>query len=104
MDRETAGQIFGLPAFKQIIMTDKTLDGITYKTIEEIRLRKAILLKDIQKDDNRLQNHWHSLFSKPDALKANTTPSKRISSVMNTGAGLIDAAILGWKLYRKFKK
>jgi hypothetical protein len=85
-------------------MDNHISNPITYSAIEEIQLRKALLLKDIQKDNNRLNTQWHSLFSKPDALKANATPSKRFNSVINTGAGFLDALILGWKLYRKFKK
>ncbi|MBM6993867.1 MAG: hypothetical protein I3J02_11510 [Prevotella sp.] len=85
-------------------MDNDSLNPISYKTIEEIRFRKALLLKDIQKDDLRLRNQWHSLFSKPAALKSNATPSRRINSLVNTGAGVLDAFILGWKLYRKFKK
>lgn len=87
-----------------MIMNDNSANPITYNTIEEIRLRKAIILKDIQRDDNKLHNQWHSLFAKPVALSKNTSPSKRISSLMNTGAGLVDVAILGWKLYKKFKR
>lgn len=85
-------------------MTNDTSTPIAYKTIEEIQLRKAMVLKDIQKDDNKIHNQWASLFYKPDALRKSATPSKRINSLMNTGAGVFDAFILGWKLYRKFKK
>lgn len=77
---------------------------MSYTTIEEIQLRKAMLLADIQKDSNKLGNEWKSLFQKPDALNRKATPSKRFSSLLNTGAGMLDAAILGWKLYRKFKR
>lgn len=76
----------------------------TYNTLEEIRLRKAMLLTDIQKDSAKIDKQWHSLFVKPVALKSDATPSKRIGSLMNTGAGLFDAFLLGWKLYKKFKK
>lgn len=76
----------------------------TYSTLEEIRLRKAMLLSDIQKDNAKIDKQWHSLFMKPVALKKDATPSRRINSLMNTSAGLFDAFLLGWKLYRKFKK
>lgn len=76
----------------------------SYTTLEEIQLRKAMLLAEIQKDSNRLGNDWRSLFQKPDALNRKATPSKRFNSLLNTGAGFLDAAIFGWKLYRKFKK
>lgn len=85
-------------------MDNHTSDLITYSAIEQIQLRKAMLLKDIQKDDNKIRTQWHALFTRPDALKANATPSRRLTSMVNTGAGFFDAFILGWKLYRKFKK
>lgn len=75
-----------------------------YKTLEEIQLRKARLLTDIQKTETQMKQQWHSLFQKPDALKKTSTPSKRINSMLNVGAGALDAFLLGWKLYRKFKK
>lgn len=77
---------------------------MSYTTIEEIQLRKAMLLAEIQKDNNKLGNEWKSLFQKPDALNRKATPSKRFNSLLSTGAGMLDAAILGWKLYRKFKR
>lgn len=76
----------------------------TYSTLEEIRMRKALLLKDIQKDSERIDLQWHSLFRKPQGLSKTATPSKRIGSFMNMGAGFLDGALLAWKLYRKFKK
>lgn len=85
-------------------MNNNSTNPISYKTIEEIRLRKAMLQKYLQKDDNLIRNQWHSLFSRPVALSADAKPSRRINSLMTTGAGVLDAFILGWKLYRKFKK
>lgn len=75
-----------------------------YQTIDDIRLRKAMLLSDIQKDSAKLSKEWHSLFHKPVAMSRNATPGKRINSLLNSGAGIIDAFLLGWKLYRKFKR
>lgn len=85
-------------------MENNTPSTEIYKSLEEIRLRKAMLQRDIQKEDNKIQNAWDALFRKPIAFKKNTSPSKRISSLMTTGAGFFDAVILGWKLYKKFKR
>lgn len=71
-----------------------------YKTLGEIRLRKAQLLTDITKDNNRMTDLWNDVFHKP---KDNSTPTQRFSGFMNTGAGIIDGLILGWKLYRKLR-
>lgn len=75
----------------------------SYTTIEEIQLRKAMLQTEIQKDSNKLGNEWRSLFQKPEAQRKGY-PAKRFNSMLNMGTGMLDAMILGWKLYRKFKK
>ncbi len=76
----------------------------SYQSIEEIRLRKAALLKDIEADSAKIEEKWHSLFKKPAALSKPTTASQRIAGLVSTGAGLLDGIMLGWKLYRKFKR
>jgi hypothetical protein len=43
---------------------------------------------------------WNDLFHNPDITDSN--PSKRVNGLINTGVGLLDGLILGWKLYRKF--
>ena len=73
----------------------------TYKSLSEIRIRKDMLLKDIRKDDEKIKTMWGDLFSKSEAPK-NFTHPKRFSGLLSTGAGILDAAILGWKLYQKF--
>ncbi|MFC2760396.1 hypothetical protein [Hallella multisaccharivorax] len=76
----------------------------SYKSIEEICSRKALLLKDIQADSKRIDEKWHSLFKSPAALNHSAKPSQRFVSIMNTGAGVLDGLMLVWKLYRKFKR
>lgn len=85
-------------------MAESYTSTTTYNSIEEILSRKALLLKDIQKDSEKMDQQWHSLFHKPQGLTKNATPSQRISSLISAGAGAIDGAVLVWKLYRKFKK
>ena len=75
-----------------------------YHSIEEIRSRKALLQKDIQADEAKIDEKWHSLFRKPQALTKAATPSQRVMSIVNSGAGVLDGILLVWKLYRKFKK
>lgn len=72
-----------------------------YHTLDEIRLRKAQLLTDITKDNARIEKLWNNLFHKQ--AKGKKTPSSRMSGLISTGASVLDAFILGWKLYRKFK-
>lgn len=64
-------------------------------------MRKTQLLVDINKDSNRIGKLWGELFHAP---KKDATPTKRFTGLMNTGAGILDGVILGWKLYRKFGK
>lgn len=75
----------------------------TYRSLEDIRRRKQVLLTEIQANDKRIQSLWSTLFHKPDALYA-ATPSKRFSGLLSTGTGVFDGILLGWKLYRKFNK
>lgn len=75
-----------------------------FNSLHDIRKRKEALLADIKEDDHKIKELWKSLFKKPDALSRNASPSKRIASVITNSMGLIDGIILGWKLYRKFKK
>ena len=73
-----------------------------YKSLEEIRTRKDSLKKEIRNDDREIRSLWSDLFHKPEVMGV-TTPTKRLTGLMSTGAGVLDGIILGWKLYRKFK-
>ena len=63
-------------------------------SLEELQARKDLLKEEIQKEDQQIRELWNSLFHKPTML----------ASMLTKGAGIIDGAILGWKLYKKFKK
>lgn len=76
----------------------------SYQSIEEIRLRKAALQKEIEADSAKIDEKWHSLFKKPEALSKSATPSQRISGIISSGAGVLDGILLVWKLYRRFKR
>lgn len=76
----------------------------SYLSIEEIMLRKAALQKEIEADSAKIDEKWHSLFKKPEALSKSATPSQRISGIISSGAGVLDGILLVWKLYRKFKR
>ena len=54
----------------------------TYNSLEDIQARREALAKE---EAPRYE-----------------TPSKRLQRLMSTGIGMFDAALLGWKLYRKF--
>lgn len=75
-----------------------------YRSLNDIRLRKEALRKDIEQTDNKIKDLWGTLFSKPDVLDKTASPSKRIASLVSVGASAFDGALLAWKLYHKFKK
>lgn len=72
-----------------------------YNSLDEIRIRREALAKDIDASEDRIRNLWSTLFAKEETPRYET-PSKRVQRLVSTGAGLFDAALLGWKLYRKF--
>lgn len=92
-----------IPKKLEDMMTENT-EHIAYSSLTEIRLRKELLRKDIQADDEKIKKLWGSLFTKPAALVKNASPSSRMKSFFSMGASAFDGAILAWKLYRKFKK
>ena len=74
-----------------------------YTSLEQIRESKGFLQGDLRNSEKQIQQLWGQLFTKPEPLSA-LTPTKRFSALMSTGAGILDGVILGWKLYRKFKR
>lgn len=71
-----------------------------YNTLQEIRLRKQVLLSEIKRNNQQINILWKNMFRKPEPKKKGLT----LASLMTTGAGLADGFMLAWKLYRKFKK
>lgn len=84
------------------IMTEETNTNI-YTTLRSIEERKMQLLKEIRKDNDKMNKLRKDLFAKPTAL---TTKRGKLNvqGLMSTGAGVFDGLLLAWKLYRKFKK
>ena len=71
-----------------------------YNTLQEIRLRKQVLLSEIKRNNQQMNILWKNMFRKPEPKKKGLT----LASLMTTSAGLADGFMLAWKLYRKFKK
>lgn len=72
-----------------------------YNSLDEIRIRREALAKEIDASEDKIRDLWTTLFAKEEVPR-HETPSKRAQRLISTGAGLFDAALLGWKLYRKF--
>ena len=75
-----------------------------YKSLDDIRRRKETLRNEIQEDDKKIKNLWEEMSRPSDLFSKSASPSKRITGLMSTGAALFDGAMLGWILYRKFRK
>lgn len=75
-----------------------------YKSLDDIRRRKETLRNEIQEDDKKIKNLWEEMSRPSDLFSKSASHSKRITGLMSTGAALFDGAMLGWKLYRKFRK
>ncbi|MCR4853908.1 MAG: hypothetical protein K5893_10000 [Prevotella sp.] len=84
-------------------MTENSQIQPSYNTLRSIADRKAQLLKEIRKDSDQITKLRRQLFEKPTALTSKRKGA-RMQGLMTTGAGLFDAVVLVWKLYRKFKK
>lgn len=73
-----------------------------YTSLEAIVERKQQLKTEIAENEKQIKTMWRSLFheEKP-VLK---TTSQRLTKILSIGTGVVDGALLGWKLYRKFKR
>ncbi len=81
-------------------MTEDTRLQPQYTTLRAIEDRKLQLLREIRKDNEKINKLRRQLFAKPEPLKK----GHRMQALMTTGAGMLDGALLAWKLYRKFRK
>lgn len=106
MDSAANCQVLGKFIDGELVMTKNNYDTpqTKYTSLSEIRERKQALLNNIRNDDSQMKALWDQLFgTSPSSLTTNL-PSKRFSGFLSTGAGVFDGIVLGWKLYRKFKK
>ncbi len=78
-------------------------DRNDYSSLSDIMRRKAQLKGSLTANERRIGSLWKTLFQQ-DKSKANQSPSMRLANVISTSAGLLDGALLGWKLYRRFVK
>lgn len=74
-----------------------------YNDLNDIKLKKELLRNEILKDNQKIEKLWGKLFHKTPLFDKQAKPSKKLGSLLSTGASLLDGAILGWKLYRKFR-
>lgn len=70
-----------------------------YRTLDDIHLRKLNLKKEIKGNEREVKRLWDSLFH----AKASKNENK-LSRMLRLSTGAFDGALLGWKLYKKFKR
>ncbi|MGP1591030.1 MAG: hypothetical protein ACTTHI_04465 [Prevotella sp.] len=73
-----------------------------YNSLNDLEVYKDTLQKQLEADEKEMKRLWNGLF-KPEK-SGPKTPTQRIQSAISLGTGIVDGLILGWKLYRKFKK
>ncbi len=72
----------------------------TFNSLADIRTYKDELKQKIEQDENEIGRLWGTLFH-PEEPEARTRAQKWMH-MFNVGTGMLDGAMLGWKLYRKF--
>lgn len=75
----------------------------TYDSLASINSRKEELQKELENSNKEVKALWGALFEK----KKETMPKgpvQRFMKYASKAPAVIDGAILGWKLYRSFKK
>lgn len=78
-----------------------TEESQKYQSLLTIRARKIELSKEIQRSEHEIKTTWNALFH-PKKQQTPKTPTQRILAMASSSMGLIDGALLGWKLYKKF--
>ena len=81
-------------------MENEMIQSPSYTSLTQIRARKETLKKQIDEEEDKIKVLWDRLFHTSE--QANAPPTKRFTDMVHMGAGIVDALVLGWKLYRKF--
>ena len=76
-------------------------EPMKYQSLLAIRARKMQLNKEIQRSEQEIKTTWNTLFH-PKKDPTPNTPTQRFLSLASSSVGLIDGALLCWKLYKKF--
>ena len=74
-----------------------------YNSLEDIRYQKEMLHIDLHKNEQQIAYLWKELLKPAEAFQKNASTSNRLIGLFNVGTNILDGAILGWKLYKKFR-
>lgn len=72
----------------------------TFNSLADIRAYKDAVKEELAKDEDKIGELWGQLFHSSDTEPK--TRGQKLTRMINMGAGMLDGALLGWKLYRKF--
>ncbi len=75
----------------------------TYNSLTDMRRRRRKLRNEIAASEKVISHLWKNIFH-GNKRRGPLSSSQRFSRAVSTGASILDGAILGWKLYRKFKR
>ena len=73
-----------------------------FSSLDDIRAYKEELLEQIRQDRDVISTKWNDLFHREEP-----TPQSKAQKIMkmhSMGTGVLDGAMLGWKLYRKYQE
>lgn len=101
MDRTTS-RPFPRKHIIRTMMTDATTEQ-HFSSLLAIRAKKAELRKQISDQEKEIKGLWTGLFHQ-EKSRMPQTPTQRLMSMASTSMSLIDGAIFGWKLYKRFRK
>lgn len=78
------------------------LKDIQIESLEALDARKRELTAEISKSEEKLAGIWNDMFHNPE--EDTSSPTQRALNFVSSATGVIDGALLGWKLYNRFGK
>ena len=71
-----------------------------YQTLKDIEAEKLRLRSAISEQEKEIRETWEDIFYAKEDTSAKTPP-QRLLYYANTGAGIFDGVLFGWKMYRR---
>ena len=73
-----------------------------FSSLADIRAYKEELRGQIKADEHDMAVKWDMLFHRKEPAPRNK--AQKFARMLSLGSGMLDGALLGWKLYRKYKE
>lgn len=73
-----------------------------FSSLDDIRAYKEELREQIRQDRDVISTKWNDLFHREEPATQNK--AQKIMKMLSLGTGVLDGAMLGWKLYRKYQE